>query len=70
LFGHSGYGASLGWMMLPARISQALSPVIFGVLLTQVGSAALWVSALLAGVAAVLLMSITGVTQASALRED
>lgn len=70
LFGPSGYGASLGWMMLPARVAQALSPVIFGVLLTQMGSAALWVSALLAGVAAVLLMSIRGVTQASALHED
>ena len=58
LFGPTGYGASLGWMMLPARIAQALSPVIFGVLLAQFGASAMWVSALLAAVAAGLLLSI------------
>lgn len=61
LFGPTGYGATLGWMMLPARIAQALSPVIFGLLLTQMGASALWVSACLAAAAAALLLSIRGV---------
>jgi predicted MFS family arabinose efflux permease len=61
LFGPAGYGATLGWMMLPARIAQALSPVIFGVLLTQMEASALWVSAVLATAAAALLLSIRGV---------
>lgn len=68
LFGPAGYGASLGWMMLPARIAQALSPVIFGVLLTHMGTSALWISALLATGAAALLLSIRGVTPSSAPR--
>ncbi len=65
LFGPAGYGATLGWMMLPARLSQALSPLLFGLLLTHLGSSALWVSAVLAAGAAALLMSIRGVTHVS-----
>jgi hypothetical protein len=33
-FGSKGYGARQGWLMMPARISQALAPFLFGLLLT------------------------------------
>lgn len=45
LFGPAGYGARQGWMMMPARVSQALAPVLFGVALELWGSQALWLSA-------------------------
>jgi predicted MFS family arabinose efflux permease len=48
LFGTTGYGHRQGLMMLPARLAQALSPWLFGLLLAQLGAAALWCSAALA----------------------
>jgi hypothetical protein len=38
LFGPAGYGARQGWMMMPARVSQALAPVLFGLALQRWGS--------------------------------
>lgn len=48
LFGPQGYGHRQGLLMLPARLGQALSPWLFGLLLAAFGSAALWFSAGLA----------------------
>ena len=44
LFGPQGYGARQGWLMMPARVAQALAPFLFGVALERWGAAALWVS--------------------------
>lgn len=51
LFGPQGYGARQGWLMMPARVAQAMSPFLFGLALAHWGSRALWLSAGL-GVAA------------------
>ncbi|PKO69803.1 MAG: MFS transporter [Betaproteobacteria bacterium HGW-Betaproteobacteria-16] len=45
LFGPQGYGMRQGWLMLPARVAQAMAPFLFGVALVQWGSGALWLSA-------------------------
>ena len=45
LFGPSGYGHRQGWLMVPARLAQALAPWLFGLLLSQWGVGALWLSA-------------------------
>lgn len=45
LFGPAGYGHRQGWLMVPARIAQALAPWLFGILLDRWGAHALWVSA-------------------------
>ena len=47
LFGTAGYGHRQGLLMLPARLAQALSPWLFGLLLARFGAAALWFSAAL-----------------------
>ncbi|MFT0532861.1 MFS transporter [Castellaniella hirudinis] len=44
LFGAQGYGARQGWLMLPARIAQALAPFLFGLALNAWGANALWLS--------------------------
>jgi hypothetical protein len=44
LFGAQGYGARQGWLMLPARIAQALAPFLFGLALNVWGANALWLS--------------------------
>ncbi|MBB1593145.1 MFS transporter [Achromobacter sp. UMC46] len=44
LFGAQGYGARQGWLMMPARIAQALAPLIFGLALDAWGANALWLS--------------------------
>jgi predicted MFS family arabinose efflux permease len=48
LFGPAGYGQRQGLLMLPARLGQALSPWLFGLLLADLGAGALWCSAGLA----------------------
>lgn len=48
LFGTAGYGHRQGLLMLPARLAQALSPWLFGLLLAHLGAGALWCSAALA----------------------
>lgn len=47
LFGPAGYGARQGLMMVPARVAQAFAPVLFGLLLDGIGTAALGVTTLL-----------------------
>ncbi|MBO9355712.1 MFS transporter [Bordetella petrii] len=44
LFGPQGYGARQGWLMMPARVAQALAPFVFGVALDSWGANALWLS--------------------------
>ena len=44
LFGSAGYGARQGWLMAPARVSQALAPVAFGLVLDWWPGQALWVT--------------------------
>lgn len=51
LFGPQGYGARQGWLMMPARIAQALAPFAFGLALDAWGVRALWLSGAI-GVAA------------------
>ena len=54
LFGPAGYGGRLGAIMAPARVGQALAPLLFALLIDAHGAGALWVSAalsLLAGAA-------------------
>lgn len=48
VFGEHGYGQRQGWLMAPARVVQAGSPFLFGLVLASWGSHALWLSALLA----------------------
>jgi MFS family permease len=45
LFGPLGYGERQGLLMVPARITQALAPWVFGVFLDRWGMAALWLTA-------------------------
>lgn len=45
LFGSAGYGARQGWLMVPARVAQALAPFLFGVALDRLQAGALWVTA-------------------------
>ena len=58
LFGPLGYGVRQGWMMMPARVSQALAPVLFGLALQRWGAQALWLSAGLGMLAFAALMAI------------
>ena len=45
LFGPQGYGHRQGWLMVPARIAQAIAPWLFGVMLARFGPHAIWASA-------------------------
>ncbi|MFT7774200.1 MFS transporter [Roseateles sp.] len=45
LFGPAGYGHRQGLLMMPARLAQALSPWLFGLILSRFGTTALWFSA-------------------------
>ena len=58
LFGARAYGERQGWLMVPARIAQALAPWLFGLVLDRWGAGALWLSASIASIAlgALLLM--------------
>jgi hypothetical protein len=47
LFGHQGYGARQGWLTLPARVTQAAAPFLFGIALQRWGAGALWLSLVL-----------------------
>ncbi len=51
LFGPAGYGQRQGWLMVPARIAQALAPWLFGILLDHWGARAIWASAAIGAVA-------------------
>ena len=56
LFGPQAYGARQGWLMLPARVAQALAPFAFGIALDRWGTGALWLSGALGLSAFVALM--------------
>ena len=58
LFGAAGYGARQGWLMLPARIAQALAPFAFGLLVERWEAGSLWVTASLGVATAIALMAI------------
>ncbi|CAH1045222.1 MFS transporter [Halomonas sp. TD01] len=47
LFGPKGFGQRQGLIIAPARASQALAPLLFGLLIEQKGAGALWLTALL-----------------------
>ena len=47
LFGPAGYGARQGWLMAPARVAQAFSPLLFGLLLEKAGADAVGLTLLL-----------------------
>ena len=47
LFGPTGYGARQGWLMLPARVAQAMAPFLFGLVLDRLQAGALWLTAAL-----------------------
>ncbi|MFY1910940.1 MFS transporter [Achromobacter xylosoxidans] len=62
LFGTQGYGARQGWLMLPARIAQALAPLLFGLALDAWGANALWLSGAIGLAACGALMLLRGPT--------
>ncbi len=61
LFGPGDYGLRQGWMMMPARVAQAVAPVAFGVMLERLGAGAMWVSAALGLGAFAALMAVRSV---------
>ena len=44
IFGTQGYGQRQGWLMMPSRFAQAVSPFLFGMALTEWGTKVLWLS--------------------------
>jgi len=56
LFGHQGYGARQGWITMPARVTQAAAPFLFGLALQRWGAGALWLSGALGLSSVVALM--------------
>ena len=68
LFGARGYGERQGWLMVPARIAQALAPWLFGLAIDRWGARSLWLSAAIGAVAVVALLLLR--TPASAQRSD
>jgi hypothetical protein len=67
LFGPHDYGLRQGWMMMPARVAQAVAPVVFGVMLQALGAGAMWVSAAL-GLGAFLALMMVRATPGPASR--
>lgn len=59
VFGAAGYGERQGWLMAPARLSQAFAPLLFGFAVARWGGDALWLTAGL-GVLALLLLLVLG----------
>ena len=58
LFGPQGYGARQGWLMMPARVTQAAAPWLFGLALDRWGAPALGLCVALGGLAFVALMMV------------
>jgi predicted MFS family arabinose efflux permease len=56
LFGSQGYGERQGVLTVPARVAQASAPWLFGLCLDRWGANALWISASLGFLAALILM--------------
>lgn len=59
VFGAAGYGERQGWLMAPARVSQAFAPVLFGLAMAHWGGHALWLTAGLGLLALALLQGLT-----------
>ncbi|MDZ7589391.1 MAG: MFS transporter [Rubrivivax sp.] len=57
-FGAGGYGARQGWIALPGRALQGLSPWLFGMALEHWGVNALWLSAAVSLAACAVLLSL------------
>ncbi len=55
VFGAKGYGERQGWLMAPARVAQALAPLLFGLAFARWGSGALWLTTGLGALALLLL---------------
>lgn len=55
LFGTQGYGRRQGWLMVPARVAQALAPWLFGLLVARLGTGAFAVTAAVGVLASVAL---------------
>ena len=60
VFGAAGYGQRQGWLMAPARLAQAVAPLLFGLAMVYWGTGALWLTAGLGVVALVLLHGMAG----------
>lgn len=58
VFGAAGYGERQGWLMAPARVSQAFAPVLFGLAMARWGGQALWLTAGLGVLALALLQGL------------
>lgn len=58
VFGAAGYGERQGWLMAPARVSQAFAPVLFGLAMARWGGQALWLTAGLGLLALALLQGL------------
>lgn len=56
IFGPQGYGLRQGLLMVPARIAQATSPYLFGLLIDEWGPSSLWVSGALGMIAFMALL--------------
>ncbi|MEX0741015.1 MAG: MFS transporter [Pseudohongiella sp.] len=65
IFGPQDYGLRQGWLMMPARVSQAFAPVLFAVLIDRFGLHALLLSAALGCLAFIALMFIKPVLNKS-----
>jgi hypothetical protein len=66
LFGALGYGERQGWLMVPARIAQALAPWLFGLVLDRWGAGALWLSAAVGSIALAALLAMPAPTDVGA----
>jgi hypothetical protein len=58
LFGPAGYGARVGWILLPSRIAQAAAPLLYGLALSHWGTGAMALSAGLGLLAFAALMAV------------
>jgi len=58
MFGPHGYGHRQGLLSVPARITQALAPFLFGLLIERLGAQALWVTSGLGLLAFALLLTL------------
>lgn len=56
LFGPGGYGLRQGLLSAPARVMQAIAPLLFGILLEHAGAQAIWLTTGLGLMAFLLLM--------------
>ena len=66
LFGPQGYGARQGWLLLPARIAQAMAPFTFGLALDRWQAGAMWMTGALGVAAFLALLSIRATVTLSA----